>query len=450
MPRPTAVPFVPRPRFLDTATLVAVTAASIAACATGVLLLYRAADPHLRSVLPILLPLAFTQGVVVLRTVLLTLLAHVTAAPEPPIGETVPIDVIIPAWNEEECIVDTLRAIDAAAGHYRAPVRVILTDDGSTDQTRALALEAMGAFRFAQGRVVQGNHKGKSAALNVALAETTAALVVRIDADTIVDEKVFVPLPRWFLDPEIGLVEAMMFPRWRRSLFPHMRLFEELKQFGFIHPAMQVVDGVNVVPGVFTAFRRSVALELGGFTVGMNGEDGDFTLRTSRMGYRTKFDPKIVVYEDVPPSYKEIRLQRVRWSRAIMHNQARHGPYRAGLATSKVWMSQTYRFVLTLHTPIRLTVPVYLLFTAIFDGTYRGEILAFLGIWIVSSVVFMAVEAVLAVGWGQGRHLGWVLLWPAWQLCEILWSTENWLSLPGRPAGLRGARPMAVAEAVIH
>jgi cellulose synthase/poly-beta-1,6-N-acetylglucosamine synthase-like glycosyltransferase len=96
--------------------------------------------------------------------------------------------------------------------------------------------------------------------LNVALAETTADLVVRIDADTIVDEKVFVPLPRWFLDPEIGLVEAMMFPRWRRSLFPHMRLFEELKQFGFIHPAMQVVDGVNVVPGVFTAFRRSEAL----------------------------------------------------------------------------------------------------------------------------------------------------------------------------------------------
>ena len=184
--------------------------------------------------------------------------------------------------------------------------------------------------------------------------------------------------------------------------------------------------------GVFTAFRRSVALELGGFTVGMNGQDGDFTLRTSRMGYRTMFDPKIIVYEDVPPSYREIRLQRVTWSCAVMHNQARHGPYRAGLATSKVWMSQTYRFVLTLHTPIRLTVPVYLLFTAIFDGTYRAEILAFLGIWIVSSVAFMAVEAVLAVGWGQARHLGWVVLWPVWPTLRDPLVDREWAE-PSRP-----------------
>lgn len=450
MPRPTEVPFVPRPRFADAATLLAVTGAALAVCATAALLVYRAADPHLRGVLPILLPLAFTEALIFSRTLLLTLIARVTASPEPPIGHTVPIDVIIPAWNEEECIVETLHAIDSAAGRYRSKVRVILTDDGSTDQTRTLALQAMGAFRFAEGRVVQGSHGGKSAALNLALAETTADLVVRIDADTIVDQNAFVFVPRWFRDPEIGLVEAMIFPRWRRSMFPHMRLFEELKQFGFIHPAMQWVDGVNVVPGVFTAFRRAVALELGGFTVGMNGEDGDFTLRTSRMGYRTAYDPKILVYEDVPPTYRAIREQRVRWARATLHNQARNGPYRAGLATPKVWMSQTYQFVAHLFSPIRLMLPMYLLLTAVFEGTYRAQILVFLGVWVAYSILFMAVVVLLAVGWGQARHLGWVVLWPVWQLCLILWSTENWLSLPGRPVNVLDNRPVVVSKAVIH
>ncbi|MGH9081016.1 MAG: glycosyltransferase [Acidimicrobiales bacterium] len=450
MPRHTEVPFVSRPRFTDAVTLIAVTGAALSLSATAVLVLYRTADTQLRGALPILVPLIFVEGFIIVRTLLLSIIARLTSGPEPPIGASVPIDVIIPAWNEEECIVDTLRAIDAAAANYRNAISVVLTDDGSDDRTRALALETMRMFRFAAGRVVRGHHGGKSAALNLALAETTADLVVRIDADTIIDEKAFVFLPRWFRDPEIGLVEAMMFPRWRRSLFPHMRLFEELKQFGFIHPAMQAVDGVNVVPGVFTAFRRTVAQQLGGFTVGMNGEDGDFTLRTSRIGFRTVFDPRIVVYEDVPPTYSGIREQRIRWARATMHNQARNGPYRSGVATPKVWMTQTYQFVSHLFSPIRLMLPVFLMLTAVFEGSYRAAILIFIGIWFCFSIAFMAIEAVLAVGWGQARHFGWVLVWPLWQLCLILWSTENWLSLPGRPSGVRGAKPLAVTEAVVH
>ena len=96
------------------------------------------------------------------------------------------------------------------------------------------------------------------------------------------------------------------------------------------HRVLQTVDAVNVVPGVFTAFRRMPAVELGGFTVGMNGEDGDFTMRMGRLGWRTRLDPKIVVYEGVPGTFLEMREQRVRWCRATIHNQARQGIYRAG------------------------------------------------------------------------------------------------------------------------
>ena len=165
-----------------------------------------------------------------------------------------------------------------------------------------------------------------------------------------------------------------------------MRLFEELKQFGLNHRTMQTVDGVNVVPGVFTAFRRGVALELGGFTVGMNGEDGDFTLRFSRLGYRTWMDTKIIVYEDVPPTYPEIREQRVRWCRAVHHNQARHGPYRAGVATPKVWFNQTQQFFKSTFAPARLLLPMYLLMTALFEGTQRSVILVFLGGFVVGEI----------------------------------------------------------------
>ncbi len=452
VPKPSAVPFAKRPRASDAATLIGVTFAAMAICMTGLLVVFNLADPRYQPALALVLPVPFAEGSFIIRTALLALVNGFSVRPDPPVTDRrPPIDVIIPAFNEEEVIEGTLRAIDVAAGRYGGPVRVILINDGSVDNTRSLALATMATFAAATGEVVDGRHGGKSESLNAALALTTSELVVRIDADTIVGEWSLYYTPRWFEDPQIGLVEPMCFPRTGpRSVFPHMRLFEELKQFGLNHRTMQTVDGVNVVPGVFTAFRRGVALELGGFTVGMNGEDGDFTLRFSRLGYRTWMDTKIIVYEDVPPTYPEIREQRVRWCRAVHHNQARHGPYRAGVATPKVWFNQTQQFFKSTFAPARLLLPMYLLMTALFEGTQRSVILVFLGGFVVGEMAFMALQATLTAGYRQGRHLWWVLLWPLWHEFLMVFATEAWISMPGRPLGLHGTRPVAISQAVIH
>ena len=449
LPRPSTIPFARRPRLSDAITLIILTVAAMAICGAMVLIIYEAASPQLKPLLPILLPVPFAETVFVLRAMMLGVLTMVTARQEPPVGdEAVPVDVIIPAWNEEEVIVDTLQAIDGAAANHRGRVTVYLTDDGSTDRTRELAEAAIAGFSFAEGHIVTGNHGGKSAALNLALRETTSDLVIRIDADTLIGPWSIHYVPRWFRDPRIGLVESMMISRWRRSRFARMRLFEELKQFGLNHRTIECVDGVNVVPGVFTAFRREVAIALGGFTVGMNGEDGDFTLRFSRLGYRSHLDPKVVVGEDVPATYSDIREQRIRWSRATFHNQARHGPYRAGVATPKVWFTQTHQYFTKTFAPIRLMFYVYLVLLASLDGTYRNVLIVFLGAWAVFTMLFAAVQAVLALGYGQLRHIGWVVFWPFWQILTTLWTVESWLSLPTRPIGLQ--RAQAPATAVIH
>ena len=453
LPGPSAVPFAKRPRASDAATLIGVTVAAMAICMAGLLLIFHLANPALRPALALVLPVPFAEGSFVVRTMLLSLVNGATVRPDPPVSDVQPpIDVIIPAYNEEEVIGDTLLAIDTAASRYGGPVRVILMNDGSTDGTRELALATMAGFAHATGEVHDGRHGGKSESLNAALALTRADLIVRIDADTIIGEWSLHYTPRWFEDPVIGLVEPMCFPRAarQRTVFPYLRLFEELKQFGLNHRTIQTVDGVNVVPGVFTAFRRSIAMTLGGFTVGMNGEDGDFTLRASRLGYRTWMDTKIVVYEDVPPTYAEIREQRVRWGRAVHHNQARHGPYRAGVATPKVWFNQTQQFVKSAFAPARLLLPLYLLLTAAFEGTDRNVILIFLGGYVLAEIVFMALQAVLTLGFHQARHLGWVLLWPIWHEFLMVFATEAWLSMPGRPIGIHGTRPAVITQAVIH
>jgi cellulose synthase/poly-beta-1,6-N-acetylglucosamine synthase-like glycosyltransferase len=451
LPRPSAVPFVPRPRASDALTLIFVTLVSMLLSLIGVLYLYHVSNPEVKPLLPILLPVPFAEVTTVTRTLLLVALIKLTKSPEPPPGEVrIPIDVIIPAYNEEAVIVPTLLAVDAAAGRHGGPVNVILVNDGSTDRTRELVAQAMESFRYATGRIIDGKHGGKSATLNAALVETTTDIVVRIDADTLVGEWSLFYIQRWFDDPEIGLIEAMMWPRWNKAVFPRIRLFEELRQFAMNHRTVQLVDGVNVVPGVFTAFRRKVAMELNGFTVGMNGEDGDFTMRFSRMGYRTHLDPRVVVYEDVPSSYMEIREQRIRWTRGMIHNHSRHGPYRAGFGTPKVWFSQAHLFYAKTFRPLRLMFFFYLFVIAVFEGTYQSRIVTFLAAYIVAMLGFVALGMVLAVGYKKSRFMLWSFAWPFWALCTNLFSVESWLSLPGRPTRFIDPDTEPVGAPVIH
>lgn len=451
LPKPSSIEFYPRPRAADAVTLILVTFAGSAVCAAGTLWLYRWGPPGLQPLLVVLLPIPFAEGAFLTRSVILLGLAWLTKGHEPPVGEVQPpVQIIIPAYNEEEVIVETLQAIDLAASHYAGCVGVVLANDGSSDRTHELATRTIAGFGHASGKVIDVRHGGKSATLNAALAETTTDLVVRIDADTLVGEWSLHFVSRWFDDPEIGLVEAMMFPRWRPSPFPRMRLFEELKQFGINHRAMEVVDGVNVVPGVFTAFRREPALSVGGFTVGMNGEDGDFTFKFSRLGYRSHLDPKVVVYEDVPPTYSEMREQRVRWDRATLHHGARNGPLRAGLATPKVWFSHFHQFFSRVYGPVSLTLGAYLCVLAVFHGTYRVPVVVYFAARLVISMGTMAIDIFAAAHYHHTRRIGWLLAWPIWQVMLMLFSAEAWLSLPVRPAGMRAMQPAAVAEAVVH
>lgn len=89
------------------------------------------------------------------------------------------ISVIMPAWNEEARIGETLRALrrlketDADC----APDEIIVVDDGSLDDTCAVALE------WSDHVIVHPQNRGKGASLKSGLAECRGDIVVFLDAD---------------------------------------------------------------------------------------------------------------------------------------------------------------------------------------------------------------------------------------------------------------------------
>jgi cellulose synthase/poly-beta-1,6-N-acetylglucosamine synthase-like glycosyltransferase len=381
-----------------------------------------------------LLPLDAVSLLFVLVVAPLWLLWWVKARLPRPGDDRPAIDVIIPAFNEAENIARLLASVDVAAGRYGGRVHVIVSNDGSTDDTEQIALRAIGRLRSSTGQVHADVNGGQSAALNRALGLTTAPIVVRIDADGLMGRDALRYSSPWFRDPAVGSVGAMEEPRTDNvSWFHRLRTLEALFQFRFARLGQSLVDGIVVIPGTFTAFRRAPAETVGGFPVGMNGEDTDLTMQLGRLGYRAVIDPRIRCFEDVPRTVSDFVEQRTRWARAGFHVFARHEPLRSGWAGPRVWFWTLRRGFSWFSLQAGMVAPVFLLELALTRPSYRDNILTFGFIWAAGSAAPLAVSIPLALKHRQWRSLLWLPTWFAYAFLRRLGTLEAAISLPTRP-----------------
>lgn len=93
------------------------------------------------------------------------------------------ISFIVPAYNEEQCLAETLDALHAAGMALGEAYEVILADDGSTDQTAAIGAQK-GAV------VVSAVHRQIAATRNSGARAATGDCLIFVDADTVVNVEV--------------------------------------------------------------------------------------------------------------------------------------------------------------------------------------------------------------------------------------------------------------------
>ncbi len=91
--------------------------------------------------------------------------------------------IIVPAWNEEAIIGQTVGQLLTIAGNLGRPFELVVVDDGSTDRTAGIAA-SLGA------RVVPVRKRQIAAVRNAGARATAAPLLVFVDADTWVPETV--------------------------------------------------------------------------------------------------------------------------------------------------------------------------------------------------------------------------------------------------------------------
>src|SRR5258707_13697146 len=94
------------------------------------------------------------------------------------------VSILIPAYNAEEWIADTLRS---AIAQTWARKEIIVVDDGSTDQTLTVARR----FESDGVRVVSQKNQGAAAARNTALSFSQGDYIQRLHAaDRLATDKI--------------------------------------------------------------------------------------------------------------------------------------------------------------------------------------------------------------------------------------------------------------------
>ena len=331
--------------------------------------------------------------------------------PLPPVSEYhPPVSILMPAFNEEQWIGEAIHHADVAAGKYPGPVEIIVGNDGSVDRTSEIARRAIADLKHAKGMVVDLPHAGKSNGLNGALALATGDIVIRLDADTFISERLgFSAIIPHFADPEVGGVQGAIHPRQRRGWTRKLRALEIAWGHYFQRPAVMGVRSGEVIDGLFSAFRRKDLVALGGW-VPWNGEDTELSMRVQRLGYRVRIEFGARAYEDVPEDYEALRRQRVRWARGILMANGQHYPSLVGATPEFAGLGVLYWFLTFARSGVRSLVYVFLILLFVLIGVHALVDVAYL---LVLALVIRAVPlAYFLVKMERWDILPWIPFFP--------------------------------------
>jgi glycosyltransferase involved in cell wall biosynthesis len=200
-------------------------------------------------------------------------------------GEIGPrFSIVVPAYNAAGTLPETLEGILAQS---LPDWECVVVDDGSDDRTMEVARDF--EARDSRIRVIQQTNAGTAGAYNTGIAAARGAFVVMCSADD-----VLLPEHLWtfsaYIDenPEYDIYSSngyLWHPGESRDLVYHDKRHRE--------PHSQTFSDVIRVCfySVGAVFRRALHMKVGGYRIGVFGEDYDFWLRSMALGARHRYLP---------------------------------------------------------------------------------------------------------------------------------------------------------------
>jgi cellulose synthase/poly-beta-1,6-N-acetylglucosamine synthase-like glycosyltransferase/spore germination protein YaaH/peptidoglycan/xylan/chitin deacetylase (PgdA/CDA1 family) len=371
------------------------------------------------------------------------------------------VSILIPAYNEEDVIVRTVRA--ALASDYPA-LEVVVVNDGSVDRTGELLDDTWGDDP--RVRILHQPNHGKSVALTRALREAHSEILVTIDADTFIAPDAISKLVRHFADPRIGAVAGNIKVGNRHRWLTRWQALEYITSQNLEKRAFDLLNCIPVVPGAMSAWRAQAIASAGGFTADTVAEDTDLTIAVRRKGWRIVYDENAIGWTEAPDTAEALIRQRFRWTFGTLQSFWKHRdtlgrPHYGTLGWIALPNIFLFQFLLPLFSPL-----IDLLFMAslLLWGLGQFHVTYLPQLWTAADVErsvmfflgFMLIDLLTCViAFALERREDWSLLWPLLlqrfyyrQMMYVVLFRAVKHAIEGRAVGWRGVEPETPAPVV--
>lgn len=275
-----------------------------------------------------------------------------------------PISLLIPAYNEQENIVQNIKSLMKI--DY-PEFEICVVNDGSTDRTHDLIVEAFNLYKIESSvktsiptKEVRGvyynieypnlvyvdkENGGKSDALNAGINISSYPLFACLDADSRIEPDALLKLSTEFLKNtdtivagglvriangfkiKDGVVSEFTMPP---TMVERFQIVEYYRSFLSGRVSWGATNSMLIVSGAFGVFKKSAVIEVGGYKTNTIGEDMEIVVRLHRYFKNHHRKYKIIFCEDSvcwtqgPMSMNDVRSQRRRWQIGLFDTLLSH------------------------------------------------------------------------------------------------------------------------------
>jgi cellulose synthase/poly-beta-1,6-N-acetylglucosamine synthase-like glycosyltransferase len=276
----------------------------------------------------------------------------------------IPVSLIVPAYNESLGIVESISSLLQLI----YPVfQLIVVNDGSKDESINLLirqfdlvkvkipllfkLDCQPILNIYKSRkhqnlvVIDKKNGGKADAINAGINIAKHPLITVIDADSILERDCLLKITRPFLEDDkvlavggtIRIANGCKINKGHvieiglsKSWLARFQVVEYLRAFLFGRTGFDVINGILIISGAFSCFKRDALVEIGGYKKGSIGEDMEIILRMHK--YFRKINPKAkitfipdpICWTEAPETFKILRRQRIRWQKGTLESILSH------------------------------------------------------------------------------------------------------------------------------
>lgn len=267
----------------------------------------------------------------------------------------VPVSILVPAYNEESTVADCIESL----AHQDYPdYEIIVIDDGSSDNTSSVVVDRFNLKKVARPirrlvncrkeesiyegvinnkikiTLVKKENGGKADALNMGINISNYPLFISLDADSILQKDSLTNIVMPYMEDDTtvavggnikvsnsvvldnGEVVKILTPK---NLFVIFQTIEYFRVFLTTRVWFNKFNGNLIISEAFGLFKKSAAINVGGYDTNTIGEDMDLVVklhsfyRKNKLPYSIKYSHKAICWSQVPENYNDLKGQRRRW-----------------------------------------------------------------------------------------------------------------------------------------